>query len=95
MSARLRTLVVVLCALVLVSGAATPAYSSSESMRTMMAGADPVSVTVDVLLLVAASVSFGGFNWSGPILELVLMVVGGCLAVAARIVLQRIARLEE
>ncbi len=51
MSARLRTLLAVFCALVLVSGAAAPAYSSSGSMRTMMAGADPVSVTADILLL--------------------------------------------
>lgn len=47
----LRRFLAASCALVLLVGAAAPAYSSSESMRTMMAGSDPVSPTVDVLLL--------------------------------------------
>ncbi len=51
MSARPRAFLAALSVLVLISGAATPAYSSSGSMREMMAGADPVSVTADILIL--------------------------------------------
>lgn len=51
MPARLRRFLAASCALVLVLGAASPAYSSSESMRSMMSGSDPVSPAVDVLLL--------------------------------------------
>ena len=51
------------CALVLLLSVASPAYSSSESMRSMMAGSDPVSPVVDVLLLrpVALVTLVGGF----------------------------------
>ena len=51
MSARPRAFLAALSVLVLISGAATPAYSSSGSIREMMAGADPVSVTADILIL--------------------------------------------
>lgn len=51
MRIRLRRFVAASCALVLLLGVAAPAYSSSESMRSMMAGSDPVSPAVDVLLL--------------------------------------------
>lgn len=51
MPARLRRFLAASCALVLVLGAAAPAFSASESMRSMMNGSDPVSPTVDVLLL--------------------------------------------
>jgi len=51
MSTRTRRLLASACALVLLVGAAAPAYSSSDSMRTMMSGSDPVSPTVDILLL--------------------------------------------
>jgi hypothetical protein len=51
MPTRLRRFLAASCALVLLAGVAAPAYSSSESMRSMMAGSDPVSPTVDVLLL--------------------------------------------
>lgn len=47
----LRRFLAASCALVLLLGAAAPAYASNESMRSMMAGSDPVSPVVDVLLL--------------------------------------------
>ena len=51
MPTRVRKLLAASCALVLLLGVASPAYSSGESMRSMMAGTDPVSPVVDVLLL--------------------------------------------
>ncbi len=51
MPTRVRRFLAASCALVLLLGVASPAYASSESMRSMMAGSDPVSPTVDVLLL--------------------------------------------
>jgi hypothetical protein len=51
MSTRIRRLLAAACALVLLVGVAAPAYSNSESMRSMMGGSDTVSPTVDVLVL--------------------------------------------
>ena len=51
MPSRLRRFLAAACALVLLVGVASPAYSTSESMRSMMEGSDPVSPTVDVLVL--------------------------------------------
>ncbi len=47
----LRRFLAASCALVLLLGAAAPVYASNESMRSMMAGSDPVSPVVDALLL--------------------------------------------
>ncbi len=51
MPTRVRRFLAASCALILLLGVASPAYSSSESMRSMMRGSDPVSPVVDVLLL--------------------------------------------
>lgn len=63
MPSRLRRFLAAACALVLLVGVASPAYSNSESMRSMMEGSDPVSPTVDVLILrpVAFVTLVGGF----------------------------------
>ena len=51
MSTRLRRFLAASCALVLLLGAAAPAYSSSESMRAQMSGTAPVSPAFDALVL--------------------------------------------
>ena len=51
MSARLRRSIAAALALVFLVGVATPAWSGGESMKAMMDGSDPVSPTVDALLL--------------------------------------------
>ena len=48
---RVRRFLAAACVLVLLTGVAAPAYSTSDSVRSMMAGSDPVSPAVDVLLL--------------------------------------------
>lgn len=51
MPSRLRRFLAAACALVLLTGVAAPAFAVSESMRSLMAGSDPVSPAVDVLVL--------------------------------------------
>ncbi len=48
---RFRRFLAAACVLVLLIGVAAPAYSASDSVRSMMAGNDPVSPVVDVLIL--------------------------------------------
>lgn len=48
---RVRRFLAAACVLVLLTGVAAPAYSSSEASRMVMGGSDPVSPVVDVLLL--------------------------------------------
>lgn len=51
MPSRLRRFLAAACVLVLLIGVASPAWSSSETLRAMMPGEDRVSPTVDVLVL--------------------------------------------
>lgn len=51
MPARLRRFLAASCALVLLLGVTAPAYSSSESMRSLMGGSDPVSPAFDAIVL--------------------------------------------